>query len=279
MVDTAIAPIKDVNGKVESFLAIRLDVTDRKINDEIITKQQAQIVSQSKLSALGEMAGGIAHEINNPLAAITLTMRSIRKMVDRDQTKSDEFTEALHIIDDTVLRITKIISGLKNVTREPENEDFELCPVKDILEDVLSLCFEKFRSQGIEFEVEAGEEILAKEIQIMRVLLSQVFLNLLSNSYDNVIGQNDEKWIKIKIEETKSHMIFRVIDSGKGVPEDLREKIFQPFFTTKEIGKGTGLGLSLSHSIVKKHEGDIYIDSENPNTCFVFSIPINSHLA
>jgi signal transduction histidine kinase len=94
----------------------------------------------------------------------------------------------------------------------------------------------------------------------------------LSNAFDEV-SKLDEKWLKLIVQETNQGTEFRFIDSGKGVPDEVQEKIFRPFFTTKEIGKGTGLGLSLSYSIVKKHKGSLRIDNSCENTCFVVTIP------
>jgi len=153
-IDTAISPIRDGQNKIINFLAIRFDITSKKESDILVEKQREQIISQSKLSALGEMAGGIAHEINNPLAIISSTIRTIRKMAEKDLAKTEDFKDALEDIDSVVLRISKIISGLRNVSRDAENEVFDECQVCDILDDVLSLCSEKFKMHGISVEID-----------------------------------------------------------------------------------------------------------------------------
>jgi PAS domain S-box-containing protein len=272
-VDTAIAPLKDSKGNIKNYMALRFDITEQKESAQTVLKQQGQIVSQSKLSALGEMAGGIAHEINNPLAIISTTMKTIRKMIQKDMVKTEAFNEALTDVDETVIRITKIVAGLRNVSRDTSTEDFEQCFVIDVIDDAFALCSEKLISNGVVLDLNASDDVRNTQVQILRVQLSQVLLNLLTNSYDG-IKTLEEKWIKVFLDIQENKLVIKVIDSGKGITPDISDKMFQPFFTTKEFGKGTGLGLSLSHNIINKHNGNIDIDSDCENTCFVIKIPI-----
>ncbi len=272
-VDTAIAPMKNEKNEIEQYIAVRFDITSRKKNEELILKQRAQMVSQSRLSALGEMAGGIAHEINNPLSIISTSMGSMKKMIAKNMVKTQLFTELIEDIEHTIVRITRIISGLRNISREATRENYDTCQIEEILTDVLSVCAEKFKSNGVEFNVKLDSESKNKNFKAMRVQLSQVILNLLSNAYD-AIAQANEKWINLVITSSDEYLMIKCIDSGPGISEEIQNKIFQPFFTTKEIGKGTGLGLSLSLEIVKRHEGKFFLDIDSPNTCFVIMIPL-----
>ncbi len=275
-VETAIAPLKDSNGEINNFMAIQFDITNKKENEETILKQQEQIVSQAKLSSLGEMAGGIAHEINNPLAVISATMTTIRKMIAKNMEKTELFSEALRDIDETVVRITKIVSGLRNVSRDDaSNDNFDNCSVEEVINDVLPLCSEKLKNHEIDLEVAVEESLTDLKVDMMRVQLSQVLLNLITNAYDEITVKDlEDKWIKIEATLSNKNYIIKVSDSGNGIPDDIQEKMFQPFFTTKDIGKGTGLGLSLSYSIIKKHKGRFYVDNSVSNTCFVIELPV-----
>ena len=102
--------------------------------------------------------------------------------------------------------------------------------------------------------------------------ISQVLVNLLNNA-DDAISKMPEKWIKLSVQNRSDWLEIRVTDSGHGIPPGDQKKLFQPFFTTKEIGKGTGLGLSISHGIVKNHGGELTLDTTSPNTCFVVRLP------
>ena len=106
-----------------------------------------------------------------------------------------------------------------------------------------------------------------------RAQLSQVLLNLLNNAHDAVVERSEDKWIELKVEENEANYFILVIDSGKGISGEMREKIFTPFFTSKEIGKGTGLGLSISLSIMQKLSGNLELDTAHENTCFKVTIP------
>jgi signal transduction histidine kinase len=228
----------------------------------------------SKMAAIGEMAGGIAHEINNPLTIISSSNRLIRKIVEKGVEDKSLVLKYCDNIDKTVSRITKIINGLKTVSRDSSNEDFSSTQVGDILNDILSLCSEKFRTNGTEVRLDLTLEVFQTEVLCRRIQISQVFLNLVSNSFD-AIEYLDERWIKIDCERLDNKLVLRFIDSGTGIPKEIQEKIFRPFYTTKEVGKGTGLGLSISKTIISNHKGDFFIEKHSLNTCFIITLPIH----
>lgn len=254
---------------------------ETKILEDAIQRKSLELEEQknltfhaSKMSALGEMAGGIAHEINNPLTIIGSINRIIRKSIEKGITEPSLFYKYCDDIDMTITRISKIISGLRTISRDGTNDDFAPAIITDIFNDALSICGEKFKSHGNELKIDLDEDVYQTVIDCRRVQLSQVFLNLLGNSYD-AIEKLPERWIKIECAKKDNNLIIQFIDSGPGIPKNIQDKIFQPFFTTKEIGKGTGLGLSLSNSIIKSHGGVFAVDSNSPNTCFVITLPIS----
>lgn len=248
--------------------------------EEIIQKRSIELEVQknltfqaSKLSALGEMAAGIAHEINNPLSIIKLNTHFLQNLIEKGITDKEVFYKHCNNIDSTVTRISKIITGLRAISRDDSKEDFTDAKPSDIIEDVLSLCREKFKAHGIELKVTMADEIYHHKINCRRVQISQVFLNLLTNSYD-AIENLEDRWIHIDARIDNEQFIFRIEDSGRGISKDIQDKIFQPFFTTKDEGKGTGLGLSLSNAIIRNHKGTITLDNSSAHTCFIVSLPI-----
>jgi signal transduction histidine kinase len=227
----------------------------------------------SKMSAIGEMAAGIAHEINNPLTIISSSNRLIRKNLEKSIQDNAQVIKYCDNIDKTVSRITNIITGMQTVSRDSRTEDFAPVKMIEIINDILPLCSEKFKTNGIEIKVDLASDILQTEVFCRRIQISQVFLNLLTNSFDAILNLS-EKWIAIDFEIVNDRFIVRFTDSGSGIPKDIQDKIFRPFYTTKEVGKGTGLGLSISKTIITNHKGEFYLDTLVPNTCFVIELPI-----
>lgn len=244
-------------------------------SQELVEEQRKQAIQSAKLASLGEMAGGIAHEINNPLTIISSTCAFLKKLISKDKMDPVIMTKGLDDIEKTITRIAKIIQGLRTVSRDTtrEGEEFISVQLRDLMDDVVGLCSEKFKNHGVNFIIDLSDPVYDSFIECRRIQISQIFLNLLGNAYD-AIENLPEKWIKIECYYLTNNIEFRISDSGQGIPKDIQEKIFQPFFTTKPVGKGTGLGLSLSVSIVKDHNGTFTIDSGNSNTCFVISLPV-----
>ena len=236
-----------------------------------LIKQQEIITHSSKMSALGQMAGGIAHEINTPLAAIILNAEMIALQNSELSEPDPEIRKRAKLIGDIGNRIAKIILALKGFSRDAKEDDKEFISVRDIISKATSLCAEKFKNHGIQLLVD--DEMIDTIIYGRVIQLSQVVLNLLNNSYD-AVAKLDDKWIQLKATVNEKNIELRVIDSGYGLSSEIVEKIFEPFFTTKDIGKGTGLGLSISKSIIKQHNGNIFYEKLNPNTCFVIQLPI-----
>jgi C4-dicarboxylate-specific signal transduction histidine kinase len=239
---------------------------------ELIDQQKSQIISQIRLASLGEMAGGIAHEINNPLAVISCSINILKKLINKNRLHDEMATENIYRIETTIDRITKIIKGLKTVSRESDGSDFNKVTFKEVFEDILGLCSERFKNHGILLDIDIESDEFLMEFNCDRVQFSQVLINLIGNAYD-AVESLQIKWVKIELRHSADHYHLSIIDSGPGIDEEIAKKMFNPFFTSKRIGKGTGLGLSISRSIIEKHGGDLNIDQSSPNTCFTINIP------
>lgn len=139
-----------------------------------------------------------------------------------------------------------------------------------ILDETLDLCRSKITEKGVELRISAPDDSLSIDCRSYEI--SQVLLSLIYNSLD-AVEKLAQKWIEIRVEEMGDEVIIKVTDSGKGIPVEIREKIMQPFFTTKEIGKASGLGLSVSNGIIQAHGGVLCLDPSSSNTCFVIRLP------
>lgn len=256
-----------------------LDITRMDLirqQQEVIELERARSISAAQLASLGEMASGIAHEVNNPLAVIALSAEQLKRELTKQTPSIQAQTKLLAIIEATVDRISQIVKGMRSIGRDSSLEEAGAWKVRSIIDDVLSVSREKFKVNDVLLQV-TGEDLFDEVVVCRRVQLSQAFLNLLNNAFDAVGDSSIEtKWVKVDVSFTSDNFCLSVTDSGGGVPEELREKIFLPFFTTKDIGKGTGLGLSISQRLMKKDGGDIVLVSGQGPTCFKILYPRRS---
>lgn len=243
-----------------------MDITERK-------RMEAQLEASARLSALGMMAAGVAHEINNPLAIIHASAGDLLYAVKEEGNVPMETVIARATrIRQTADRIAKIVKSLRRIAREGSQDPFLLVPVNKIIEDTLDVCQARFKAQSVPLTLPAidpGGYICCREVQI-----AQVLLNLLTNAFDAVVDQPGEKWVRLDVERRGEFIAFSVVDSGPGVVPELKTRIMEPFFTTKEVGKGTGLGLSLSRSIAEEHGGQLELSQDNGHTCFRLTVPV-----
>ncbi len=251
-------------------VGIGVDISLRRQQEQIIREQQIKIIASAKMSSLGEMASGVAHEINNPLAIIHARADQLKEMLGEDQLDREKILWGLERIRTTADRIARVVKGLRSFARNGERDPFALASVSQIVEETLELCREKFKKRGIEIKV---TELPNIEIECRAVQISQVLLNLLSNAYDAIQG-NQDAWVEIGIRQTGEQVEFLVRDAGSGIRPEVAAKIMQPFFTTKEVGEGTGLGLSIAKGIVEDHRGRLEYVAESPNTLFKFILPV-----
>lgn len=271
-VDTFIYPKRDSADRIEKYIAIRFDITKRMEAEAKLREEQMKLVQAARLASVGEMAAGIAHEINNPLTVIKGRMRAFQNRLQEDSIDKGQLMQLTEKVDVTVNRIAAIIKGLRTFARDGSGDEPVWVPVKALLEETFDFC--KRRIEASEIRLEALVHDPQLEIRCRSVQISQVLLNLMQNARDAVV-KLDEKWIRLEVLRDGEFVVITVTDSGTGIAIPRRERIFEPFFTTKEVGKGTGLGLSLSRNIVEGHRGTLELDHAHVNTRFVVRLPVD----
>lgn len=250
-------------------------VEERRRAQRSVSESHIKMIAAAKMATLGEMAGGIAHEINNPLSVIQGYLARIRKVQSMYSGPDavERTDEAVESINGTIMRITKIVNGLRAFARDSTNDPFEPVTIQRLVQDTLALSAERFRNKGVILEIEAVPQGLTVECRSSQI--SQVLMNLLNNSMDAVLEVPDRSARRVRIgavDAGEDVEIF-VVDNGPGIPEQLREKVMQPFFTTKPVGQGTGLGLSISKGIVESHNGGLAFSSQPGVTEFRVRLP------
>jgi len=253
-------------------------VTTSDITKRLETEQQ--LIQASKMATLGEMATGIAHELNQPLSVIKTVSSFFIKKIDKKESLEDGILfKMLKKIDGNVDRAAKIINHMRQFARKSDM-DLEKVQVNEVLEKAFEIFSQQLKVRGIEvlWDIDSG----LPRINADSGRLEQVFINLLLNARDAI----EEKWgpqesgpidkrIVLKTKIDGSNVVCRICDTGKGVSQAIAEKIFEPFFTTKEVGEGTGLGLSISYGIVKDCGGSIKVVPHTPEgACFVLKFPV-----
>lgn len=249
--------ILNEKGNPKSISVVGTNIRERK-------EAEIRLLVTAKMASMGEMAGSIAHEINNPLAIISGKSEQIKKYLKEGNLDLPKLLTSIEKIEETAFRIAKIIQGLKSFSRSEDQDPLKEVLVHKVIDETLKLCRERLRIDNITLLLDVDQSLLLKcrPIQIQQVLMS-----LLNNSID-AIKEQQAKWIKIETSYDAAHVYITVIDSGNGIPPYLQNKIMTPFFTTKAIGKATGLGLSISKGIMESHQGTLRYNINSDHTSF-----------
>ncbi len=228
-------------------------------------------IQSSKLASLGEMAAGLAHEINNPLAVIIGRAEMIMTQISEGSATDVEVSKTISKINDMAFRISKIVTSMRKISKGAVNNDLASINLNSVIEDILNLSSERLRTSLIILDrsgVDSDLNVMASFTQ-----LSQVIINLFNNSVDELIKMPEEnRSIVLSTEQIGSEVILRISDSGQGIPDAVRKKLFEPFFTTKEVGKGTGLGLSISKGLMIDMGGNLELSPDLNQTCFILKL-------
>ncbi len=237
----------------------------RDVTEEIRLQQEA--MQQEKMAAIGLLAGGIAHEINNPLGGIL----AFTQLLMRDVKDNDALLHDLKEIECAAMRCKKIVSDLLDFSRISKEKEKCLVDINPLLEKVLPFISGDLKSLNIDL-------IFNKAKKLPQILgnpdrIQQVFLNLLTNAC-HAMPHGGTLRLKTEADDNKS-VVVTIADTGVGISPDDLNKIFEPFYTTKESSKGTGLGLSIVYRIIKEHNGQIYVESKlGKGTKFTVHFPV-----
>ncbi len=270
-----------VSGAGVLLIIIGAVFTTRAMMQRLIEMERKKAFSEdlamqsSKMAALGKMAAGIAHEINNPLAVIGEKAGWLKDLLqEEDLAQSANFQE----LADTVNKIELHVNRAKKVTHRLLGFARRMEPVRErvdlnaVLNDTVGFLENEARYRNIDIQTDFDEKL--PQTTSDSAQLQQVFLNILNNAID-AIGKDGEILIKTKHMAKIHQLAVEISDNGPGIPKEMLNKIFDPFFTTKEVGKGTGLGLSISYSIIDKLGGRILVASEEgKGTTFTIYLPI-----
>ncbi len=246
-----------------------LSKANEDLTKEIADRKRLEnaILQSEKMAAVGQLAGGVAHEINNPLGVILGFSQNMAKRIK----PGDPFELSVKSIEREAIRCKNLVRDLLTFSRAGKTE-MEILDLQETIEGALSLVLAQSKVKNVTLVKEIGD---APKILANRNQIQQVIVNLSNNAIDAMSkgGCLTIRTGKTKV-ENKAVAQIEIEDTGAGIPQDLVSKIFEPFFTTKEVGKGTGLGLSLVYEILQKHEGTIRVQSEvGKGTIFFITLP------
>jgi PAS domain S-box-containing protein len=265
---------RDACGQIVGVVGVGQDITELnqvRVEQERERKEAAaQIIQASKLATLGEMATSVAHELNQPLNVIRMAAGNSRRKISKGTADLQYLTDKLQRIEEQTARAAAIIDHMRMFGRKAKENPQPIDP-REVVTNALALMGEQLRLAGIEIVTELAQDcpfILGHTIQ-----MEQVVLNLLTNARDALAERDGEAKITVRVFEDDKGVHITSEDTGGGIPEDVLPRIFEPFYTTKEMGKGTGLGLSVSYGIIRDMNGTIIAENIDGGTRFTVTLP------
>ncbi|NIS62410.1 MAG: PAS domain S-box protein, partial [Proteobacteria bacterium] len=263
--------LTEETGEIIGYLGVVRDVTEKK-------QMEMQLIQADKMASLGELAAGVAHEINNPLSGIISNAEFLQEGIPAE---SEEQQEEIQEIVDNSQRIKTIVQDLLNFSRQRDSKTYTTLDISSVITSSLNLTEHQIQLDRIKVVKEIGEALPPVRGSFNQI--EQVFINLLSNARYALNRKypdpHEDKTLLIRTDQVeqngRKYVRVEFHDMGMGIPEENVDKIFNPFFTTKEQGQGTGLGLSISYNIIQEHQGAIRFESkEGEYTKVTVDLPV-----
>jgi two-component system sensor kinase FixL len=270
LLDFSVRPIMNKDGEIVFLVTESHDITEQRLAEEEARQHRARVAHVARLSTLGEMAAGIAHEINQPLTAISLFAQAGRRLVNAGS--FERMGEVCDKLNEHALRASEVVERMQTMARQGESVK-EVVDCNDLIESAVRLAESEARIYDVQIQFDKGADLAP--VCVDGVQIQQVALNLLRNGMEATIGTEEEgeKSVAVRTRMLDGGRIqVSVIDRGCGVPEDFADDLFVPFSTTKD--SGMGMGLSISQAIVRAHGGDIgFLTNHDGGTTFWFTLP------
>ncbi len=253
-------PIQEKQNFPHQVIVFEEDVTEKR-------NLEANLIQSEKLAAVGQLAAGVAHEINNPLAAIIANAQLMRREIPAGY---PDLIDSLQLIETAGLRAAQVVSNLLGLSRKEKKYEFESLSLNDSIKSALSLVQHELVNRSVRVQLDLQENI--PDLIASKNHLQGVWINLIINGID-AINHSDGQ-ISISTRYSDQEFRITIADNGHGIPKEQLTRIFEPFFTTKIAGRGTGLGLSVCMRIIKEHHGNIQVDSQpGQGTKFSITLP------
>ena len=266
--ESSISPLRDPSGKIVGFRGITRDITERKKADKEREELEQKALRASHLASVGEMASGIAHEINNPLTGVI----GYSELLMQKKGIPEDIKDDVKIINDGAQRVAGIVKGMLTFARQHKPKR-KYININDIVTSTIDLRSYALNTNNIEVSTYLAPDLPMTHADAGQ--LQQVFLNIIVNAEAEMKQAHGKGKLTIKTERIDDTIKISFEDDGPGISRKNMARLFDPFFTTRKIGQGTGLGLSICHGIITEHDGHLYVESKlNMGATFIVELPV-----
>jgi len=265
--------IDDLNKNLEN----KVNEKTRDLKNALTEKErtQEQLIQSESLAAIGQLVAGVAHELNNPLTSVTSLIQTTLEEIERWDTKTEpikDIIDDLRFTDKELARAKSIVKSLLDLSRQTHTYS-EPVNLNLVIKDALRVLYNQYKQHDMVIVEKYFKDI--PYVQGNFANLGQVAINIIKNAFQSLSGKGGKIFLTTRFEKDSGQVVFECKDTGDGIPESIRQDIFKPFFTTKEVGKGTGLGLYISHEIIQRHGGALSLEkTDETGARFVIRLPV-----